>query len=75
MQSPGGAIRSGDYKLLEYFENNTVQLFNLKEDLSEQNDLAPSRPQKVSEMRKMLHLWQKEVSAQMMVPNPEYKKH
>ena len=31
MQSPGGAIRSGDYKLLEYFENGTVQLFNLKE--------------------------------------------
>ena len=36
MQSPGGAVRSGDYKLLEYFENGTVQLFNLKEDMSEQ---------------------------------------
>ena len=33
MQSPGGAIRDGDYKLLEYFENGTVQLFNLARDI------------------------------------------
>ena len=39
MQSPGGAVRCGDYKLLEYYENNTVQLFNLKDDINEQNDL------------------------------------
>jgi len=44
MQSPGGAIRSGDYKLLEYYENNTVQLFNLREDIGEQNDLSESQP-------------------------------
>jgi arylsulfatase A len=44
MQSPGGAIRQGDYKLLEYFENNTVQLFNLQNDIGEQNDLAKSQP-------------------------------
>jgi hypothetical protein len=35
MQSPGGAIRDGDYKLLEYFENGTVQLFNLVNDIGE----------------------------------------
>jgi arylsulfatase A-like enzyme len=68
MQSPGGAIRLGDYKLLEYFENNTVQLFNLKADPSEQNDLARSQPKKAAELLKMLRVWRQEVSAQMM-PN------
>jgi arylsulfatase A-like enzyme len=73
MQSPGGAVRYGDYKLLEYFENNTVQLFNLKEDIGEQNDLSDALPDKTAELRKMLNDWRQEVSAEMMPPNPEYK--
>jgi arylsulfatase A-like enzyme len=72
MQSPGGAVRAGDYKLLEYFENNTVQLFNLKEDIGEQNDLARAEPDKVAELRTMLHDWRKDVDARMMIPNPDY---
>ncbi len=72
MQSPGGAIRSGDYKLLEYFENNTVQLFNLKEDIGEQHDLSGSAPEKVNELRTMLHKWREDINAQMMPPNPDY---
>ena len=40
MQPPGGAIRSGDFKLLEYFENGTVQLFNLKDDIGEQGPVV-----------------------------------
>ena len=46
MQSPGGAIRDGDYKLLEYFENGTVQLFNLANDIGEQKDLSKIEIQK-----------------------------
>ncbi len=69
MQSPGGAIRLGDYKLLEYFENNTVQLFNLKADPGEQNDLARTQPKKAAELLKMLQVWRQEVSAQMMPTN------
>jgi arylsulfatase A len=72
LQSPGGAIRHGDYKLLEYFENNAVQLFNLKEDIGEQHDLAESEPEKAQELREMLHQWRKDINAQMMPPNPEY---
>ncbi|MGI9543906.1 MAG: sulfatase/phosphatase domain-containing protein, partial [Cyclobacteriaceae bacterium] len=71
-QSPGGAIRSGDYKLLEYYENNSVQLFNLKADIGEQHDLAESEPEKAEELRNKLHNWRKEVYAQMMEPNPDY---
>ena len=72
MQSPGGAIRAGDYKLLEYFENNTVQLFNLNTDISEQHDLSGSETEKVNELRSMLHKWREDIHAQMMPPNPDY---
>lgn len=72
MQSPGAAIRSGDFKLLEYFENQTVQLFNLKADPGEQNDISKSQPAKAKELRDMLHVWQKDVSARMMENNPDY---
>ena len=73
MQSPGGAVRAGDYKLLEYFENNTVQLFNLRDDIGEQHDLAQAEPAKARELRSMLHAWREDVSAQMLVANPDYK--
>jgi arylsulfatase A-like enzyme len=68
MQSPGGAIRFGDYKLLEYFENNTIQLFNLKEDPGEQHNLARTQPEKARELLTMLHEWREDVSAAPMVP-------
>ena len=72
MQSPGGAIRAGDYKLLEYFERNTVQLFNLRDDIGEQKDLSKSNPKKVAELKAMLHAWRNDVDAQTMLPNPNY---
>ena len=72
MQSPGGAVRAGDYKLLEYFENGTVQLFDLSKDVGEQNDLSQAMPEKVAQLRSMLHDWRKEVSARSMQPNLEH---
>lgn len=72
MQSPGGAVRAGDFKLLEYYENGTVQLFNLHEDIGEQNDLAHTHPEKTDKLRSMLHAWRKSISAKMMEPNPDY---
>jgi len=68
MQSPGGAIRLGDYKLLEYFENGTVQLFNLRKDLGEQDDLSKEDPERTKKLLAMLQAWRKEVSAQMTTP-------
>lgn len=72
MQSPGGAIRHGDYKLLEYFENGTVQLFNLRTDPGEQQDLARAEPERAAEMKAMLHAWRRSVGAEMMEPNPAH---
>lgn len=72
LQSPGAAIRSGKYKLLEYFENGTVQLFDLTEDLGEQNDLSKMHPEIVQHLQEKLHAWRDEVGAKMMVANPNY---
>ena len=72
MQSPGGAIRDGDYKLLEYFENGTVQLFNIKNDIGEQVDLSKIDSIRTRELREKLQNWRIQTGAQMMQPNPDY---
>ncbi|MBN2137914.1 MAG: sulfatase [Sedimentisphaerales bacterium] len=58
-----GAIRKGDWKLIEFFDNGSAELYNLAEDISEQNDLAAKMPAKVAELRKRLAQWRKEVGA------------
>jgi arylsulfatase A-like enzyme len=73
MQSPGSAVRVGDYKLLHYLENNTVQLFNLVKDPGEQTDLALKEPSKAKQLMNLLDQWRKSVKADMMSPNPEFK--
>jgi len=71
MQSPAGAIRDGKYKLLEYFENGTVQLFNLKTDLGEQQNLAAAQPKRARKLLAKLHAWRKEVNAKMPRPKKD----
>jgi arylsulfatase A-like enzyme len=67
---PGGAIRVGDYKLIERFEDGRVHLFNLKDDIGERTDLAKKMPEKVAELRNRLHQWYKEVDAGFLQPKP-----
>ena len=73
LTSPVSSIRDGDWKLLEYFEDNHVELYNLKDDIGEKNDLASAMPQKVVELRNSLHGWRSSVKAQMPKPNPKYR--
>jgi arylsulfatase A-like enzyme len=68
-----GAIRQRDYKLIEFFDDGHVELYNLAEDIGETNNLAEKMPKKAAELKEMLHRWQKSVGAQMMTPNPGYK--
>ncbi|MDQ2658304.1 MAG: sulfatase [Bacteroidota bacterium] len=72
MQSPGGAVRYKNFKLIEYYENGTVQLFDLDKDLGELNDISKQNPEKVKELKAMLHKWRESVNARMMPPNPNY---
>jgi uncharacterized sulfatase len=70
---PGGVIREGDYKLIEYFETGEVELYNLKEDPGESHNLASELPGKAEELRQKLQSWRVENNAQMPSPNPEYE--
>jgi arylsulfatase A-like enzyme len=63
----GSAIRMGDYKLIEYFDDQSVELYNLSKDLSEKNDLALVQPERAKRMRERLMAWRKEVNANMPV--------
>lgn len=69
---PYGAIRSGDYKLIEFFDDMHVELYDIKNDISESNDLAAKMPEKANALREKLHTWRNEVGAQMPTPNPKY---
>ena len=69
---PFGAIRKGHWKLIEYYEDMNVELYNLKDDLSEQTDLAQSEPAKRDELGNLLKAWRQSVNAQMPTPNPNY---
>lgn len=70
---PAGSVRVGDYKLVELYESETIELYNLKEDLSESNDLSGKMKEKTTEMHQMLKDWRKKVNAQMPIKNPDYK--
>ncbi|MCP9494343.1 MAG: sulfatase [Pyrinomonadaceae bacterium MAG19_C2-C3] len=60
-----GAVRHGDYKLIEFFDTGEIQLFNLREDIGEQWNLAAQMPQKVTEMRRMISDWRKRANVSM----------
>ncbi len=70
--TPCGAIRKGEFKLMEFFSDMRVQLYNLREDIGEQDNLAEKKPKKIEELRARLHEWRKEVGAQMPTRNPKY---
>jgi arylsulfatase A-like enzyme len=69
--TPAGAIRSGDWKLIEYFEDGRVELYNLKEDLGEKKNLAKAMPARAKELREKLHRWREQIQAPMPQPRVE----
>ncbi len=70
--TPACAIRSGDWKLIEFFEDEHVELYNLREDISEDNDLAAEKADMAAELRRRLHDWLDRVGAGIPQPNPDY---
>ncbi|HXH98845.1 MAG TPA: sulfatase [Sphingobacteriaceae bacterium] len=58
-----GSIRKKDWKLIEFYDKNEFQLFNLKDDREESNDLTAKYPDKVNELKRELTAWRKEVGA------------
>ena len=72
--TPSSAIREGDFKLIEFFEEGgRVEFFNLKQDPNEENNLATRMPDEAAAMLKTLRAWQKETNASLPSgPNPSY---
>ncbi len=69
---PGGAVRVGDFKLIEWFEDMRVELFNLRDDPGERRDLAAQMPEKTAALRRQLRDWRQNIHADMPTPNPDY---
>lgn len=70
--TPYSAVRSGDFKLIAFFEDSRLELYNLRDDPEEKTNLVPANPAKAEEMRRQLAAWWMEVRAQLPVPNPDF---
>jgi arylsulfatase A-like enzyme len=70
--TPYGAIREGDLRLVEFYEDNRVELYDLREDVSESIDLASKMPDERDELLGKLRKWRDSVGAQMPTANPGY---
>ncbi|GAA5222448.1 sulfatase [Membranihabitans marinus] len=63
--TPVGSIVADEWKLIQFFEDNTIELYNLKDDLGEQNNLADVFPDKKEELLHKLNQWRMEMKAEM----------
>ena len=69
---PGGAIRRGRLKLIEFYDTGEFELYDLAADLSETHNLAPARPAEAAQLRTRLHAWLDQVAALPYRANPDY---
>lgn len=67
--TPVGTVRDGDWKLMEFFEDGRLELYNLKDDISEKANLAQKMPEKAKELHGKLVAWREQVGAKMPTPN------
>ena len=70
--TPTGAIRQGDWKLIEFFEDDHIELYNLALDPGEQYNFASSFAARAEDLRAQLHRWRASVGAAMPSPNPAF---
>jgi hypothetical protein len=71
---PGGIIREGDWKLIEFYETGRMELFNLAKDPSETTDVAAAEPNRIAAMRGKLEAWRRSVGAKPMTANPQFSR-
>jgi arylsulfatase A-like enzyme len=71
---PSAAVRCGDWKLIEWYGDKRIELFNLADDIGETKDLAKSNGAKAAELHAMLKAWRKDVGAVIPTPGAKRKK-
>lgn len=69
---PASAIREGDWKLIEFFEDLHVELYNTRTDISETNNLCGTYPQKTEDLKYKLHRWRKSLQAKVPQKNMDF---
>ena len=67
---PSSVIRKGDWKLIQTFDPEGLELYHLGRDLGETTNLVSAEPRKTAELLRDLRQWREEVDAEMMEPNP-----
>ncbi len=67
--TPGAAVREGDFKLISFFEDEHVELYNLRDDIGETRDLAPAEPDRAADMARKLRRWQDALEIRKPKPN------
>jgi arylsulfatase A-like enzyme len=71
--TPAGAVRQGYWKLIEFFEDGKIELYNLKDDIGESKDLARVKSDKAKELHQLLIQWRQQLGAPVPIkPNPDY---
>lgn len=71
-ETPASALLSGDLKLVHNYETGTMEVFDLRQDIEEQNNLALKMSQKAKELDQKLSEYLKGVKAEMAKPNPQF---
>jgi arylsulfatase A-like enzyme len=71
---PAGVVREGDWKLIEQYEDGSLELYNLAKDPSETTDLAAAEPNRVATLRGKLEAWRRSVGAESMKANPNFSR-
>ena len=69
---PGGAVRLGNWKLIEFYDEKRLELFNLAQDQAETRNLVNLEPERAKNLHRLLDDWRRDVEASMPVPNPAY---
>ncbi len=69
---PGGVAREGDWKLIEQYEDGSLELYNIAKDPSETTDLAAAEPTRVAALRGKLEAWRRSVGAEPIKANPNF---
>ena len=71
---PAGVAREGDWKLIEQYEDGSLELYNIAKDPSEATDVAATEPNRVAALRGKLEAWRRSVGAETLKANPNFSR-